>query len=290
MKRILPIIILALFLVVIIFVFKVDPDYPTSRSSDWLVVHFLDVGQGDCILVQTPDCRNVLIDAGDRDSADYVVNYLRDKGVRSIDIAVITHPHVDHIGGLPTILNNFDVGSVLDVGYPHGSKCYLDTLAIIEARNISYRVAREGLNLPISRYVQFEVLWPPQGYVPNGESGLNNGSVVLYINYQDVSFLLPADIQEEVEIQLLVNQKKLKSTVLKVAHHGSNDATSCKFLEVVEPEFAVISVGADNPYGHPARATLARLHACGAKVFRTDEDGTIVVRTNGNVVTVETEK
>ena len=288
MKRVLPIIILAVLLGVIISI-TFSPDLKTPALQEGqLRVHFLDVGQGDCALIQTDDGRNVLVDAGEADKAEAVTDYLVKNGVHRIDLLVITHAHSDHIGGLPVVLRRFGISEVLDAGLPHGSQAYADVLSIIESRRIAYRRASMGERLGVGSRLSLEVLWPPSDYSVSSEDMLNNGSVVFRIQFGEVSFSFTGDIEREAEGQLLASGQNLASTVLKVAHHGSDSSTSNEFLQVVQPAYAVISVGADNEYGHPARSTLRRLGAIGAKVFRTDEQGTIVVTTDGRTVEVIT--
>ena len=288
MRKVLPIIILAVLLgVVASITFGPEPRAPALQQGQ-LRVHFLNVGQGDCSLVQTADGRNVLIDAGDVETANDVTEYLLRNGVHRIDLLVITHPHSDHIGGLPEILDKFGVSEVLDAGITHGSQAYRDVLSTIEARRIVYKQAVQAAKVGVGRDLTLEVLWPPKDYSVGSEEMLNNGSVVGRIQFEDVSFLFTGDIQGEAEGLLLASGENLESTVLKVAHHGSDSSTSNEFLQVVKPAYAVISVGADNEYGHPAESTLRRLAAIGAKVFRTDKQGTIVFTTDGGTVEVMT--
>jgi len=291
MRRLLPIIVLAV-LVAVIGLTQFGPSVRKQAplEGNVLRVHFIDVGQGDSVLVQTPDGRNVLVDAGDESSGDKVVNYLLDKGVHRIDLLVITHPHSDHIGGLPRVLDEFGVSRVLDAGYPHGSRTYADVLAAIESRKIDYKTVQDYREPEVGPQVSFELLWPPADYEMGSESELNNGSIVLRLKYGSVSVLLTGDIQDEAEGKLLADHQDLQSTILKVAHHGSEYSTSNEFLQVVKPDFAVISVGANNDYGHPAKDTLERLAASGAQVFRSDENGTVVFTSDGTNVQVDTER
>ncbi|HUV05327.1 MAG TPA: ComEC/Rec2 family competence protein [Armatimonadota bacterium] len=291
MRKILPIIVVALLPVCIAALVALGPEHRGSSPPDGrLEVHFLDVGQGDCILLQTPDGRNVLIDAGDRDSAEDVVRYLDRHGVDRIDLLVITHPHMDHIGGLPRVLERFGVSQVIDAGYPHGSQTYKEVLSSFQARRIDYRRGSAYQRPQVSKSVSLDIIWPADDYVPSGEAALNNGSVVVRATYGDVSLLLPGDIQSEAEDRILAARRELQSTILKVAHHGSQESTSNEFLQVVWPQYAVISVGAENQYGHPGRAVLRRLNACGAAVYRTDHNGNIVFTTDGRAVQVATER
>lgn len=288
MKKFLPIIVLVSVLSVTasLLWFRPSPK-PVPRISGQLVVHVLDVGQGDCILIQTPDRRNILVDGGPPDSADRVIDYLTLNGVNRIDLLVITHPHNDHIGGLPKVLQEFGVSDVLDSAYPHGSRTYRDILAVVEERKIGYREAAVVDQLHVGKDVRLDVFWPVEDHKA---TGINNSSVVLRMSYRDISMLLAGDIQTDAEGRLLAHRQDLQSTILKVAHHGSKDSTSNEFLQVVKPSFAVISVGAGNPYGHPSSGTLRRLNSARAKVYRTDEHGTVVFTTDGRKIQVMLQK
>jgi beta-lactamase superfamily II metal-dependent hydrolase len=291
MKRSLPVILVAVVLLAAGVVrFHPWREQPTPLQGRVLDVHFLDVGQGDCILIRTPDARGILVDAGDESTADEVVRYLKDQGVNQIDLLVITHPHGDHIGGLPAVLEAFGVSRVLDAGHAHGSQTYRSVLSTIEARRIDYKLASDFRNPPVCEGVTFEVLWPPPEYGPEGDEGLNDGSIVLRVKYGGVAVLLAGDIQSDAEGKLLASGQDLRSAILKVAHHGSDSSTSNEFVQAVTPAYAVISVGADNPYGHPSKTILERLAAIGATVYRTDEQGTIVISTDGRAVRARSER
>jgi len=292
MRKLLPIIVLVALVIlavgVVTFISAVRT--PTVREAQRLKIHFVDVGQGDCILLQTPDGRNVLVDAGSEASADEVLSYLVRNGLGRIDVLVITHPHSDHVGGLPKILERFGVSKVVDPGYPCESQVYKDALSIIESRRIDYKLAAKCRTLHIGRDVDLEILWPPDDYSPEGESGLDNGSVVMRVEYGDVSLLLTGDIEREAEGRLLAARQDFRCTVLKVACHGGGDSTSNEFVQVARPDYAVISAAADDASGRPADAVLKRLKAAGARIFRTDENGTIVFTTDGRKVQVAAER
>ncbi len=290
MRRLLPIILLVVLLGLVVRLVTLTPvvRQRPSRPGE-LTVHFIDVGQGDCVLVCTPDRHSVLVDAGDEENSDRVVSYLTKHGVRRVDLLVITHPHADHIGGLPAVLAEFGVSRVIDSGYPHGSPVYERVLSEIERRRIEYEVAQDERSPSVCRDVEFEVLWPPTSTL-EADTDLNNASVVVRVKFKGFALLLMGDVESKAEGRLLAEHRNLRSTVLKVAHHGSSDSTSNEFLQVVKPEYAIVSVGLGNPYGHPSRSTLRRLAAVGAQVFRTDANGTVVVSTDGRRVHVESER
>lgn len=291
MKKIMPIILLAV-LVITAGWYQYGRVLPGQKplEGNLLKVHFINVGQGDSTLIQTPDGRTMLVDAGDQEHGDRLVAYLRNKGVGRIDLLVITHPHADHIGGMPSVLEAFGVSKALDTGFAHGSAAYETILSTIESRRIEYVLADESVHPQLGTQVSIDVLWPPKGYRVESESALNNASMVIRLRYGTVSVLLCGDIESDAEGKILADEHELRSTVMKVAHHGSEDSTSNEWLQVVKPEYAVISVGEGNPYGHPAQGTLERLLAAGATVYRTDLNGSVVLDTDGTNVRLNMER
>lgn len=257
----------------------------TVSANENLSVHFLDVGQGDSILLQFNN-KNVLIDAGDQDSGQTVESYLRSHGVKSLDLVVATHPHSDHIGGLLTVLNDFQVGQVLDSGQVHTTQTYEDFLTLVDQKNIPFAVAERGQTIDLDPAIKIEIFSPPTTPFP---SDLNQNSVVLKVTYNKVSFLLAGDAGFEAEDSMAAGYD-LKSTVLKVGHHGSSSSTGTSFLSEVRPDVAVIEVGAGNAYGHPTQKTLSALQNIGTKIYRTDTNGNIVVTTDGQTYSVSTGK
>jgi competence protein ComEC len=248
-------------------------------------VYFLDVGQGDSTLFIV-DGKTILIDAGEVDMGDRVVRDLRKLGVTRIDLLVATHPHSDHIGGLQTVLASFLVGQVLDAGIPSPSPVYEHFLETIDRKNIPYRVAEQGQTINVDPALRVFVLSPPAQRTGDDP---NINSVVLRISYGTIDFLMTGDTDGEGEEALIRSGYPLDAEILKVAHHGSSSSTSPAFLSRVSPETGIIYVGGDNPYGHPHKETLDFLKKSGVMVYRTDRDGTIVVRTDGMSYSVKTE-
>ena len=259
----------------------------SASASENLIVHFLDVGQGDSILLQFNN-KNVLIDGGDQDAGPIVKSYLRSHGVKSLDLVVATHPHEDHIGGLLTVLNDFPVKQVLDSGQVHiRRRPSRDFLNVIDQKNIPFSIAERGQTIDLDPSLKIEVLSPPS--TPFSDD-LNQNSIVLKVTYNKVSFLLMGDAGFEAEDSIMAAGYDLKSTVLKVGHHGSSSSTGTSFLSKVKPKVDVIEVGAGNDYGHPTQTTLSALQNTGSKVYRTDLDGNIVITTDGQTYSVSTEK
>lgn len=258
----------------------------TVSAKENLVVHFIDVGQGDSELLQF-DGKNVLIDGGTPDMGQRVESYLKNHGVSSLDLLVATHPHEDHIGGLPTILRDFTVKQVLDSGQTHTAPSFETYLNLIDQKDIPFETAQRGQTINLDPNLKMEVLSPPATLFP---SDLNQNSVVLKITYNKVSFLLMGDAGIEAEKSILSSGYNLDSDVLKVGHHGSSSASSSSFLAKVKPAISIIEVGAGNDYGHPTKKTLSALQNTGSKIYRTDLDGDIVVTTDGQSCTVTTGK
>jgi beta-lactamase superfamily II metal-dependent hydrolase len=267
------------------------PDFSTNRSTHLadndgkLSVYFLDVGQGDSTLVLFSD-KSILIDAGEAEMGDRVVRDLKVLGVKRIDLLVATHPHSDHIGGMQKVLAAFPVGQVLDSGLPHTSSTYEHFLDTIEQKNIPYRVAEQGQTIDIDPALMIFVLSPPQQHYGDDP---NANSVVLRMSYGTVAFLFAGDIGGEGETALAKSGYPIDARILKVGHHGSYSSTSSSLLARVRPETAIIMVGKDNPFGHPHKQTLDFLESYRVKVYRTDLDGTIVIRSDGRSYSVKTE-
>jgi len=243
-----------------------------------LTVDVLDVGQGDGILLRTAGGKAVLVDAGEG-SAD-VVDQLRGLGVTELALAVASHPHADHIGGMNAVLLSIPAKLYVDNGLPHTTSTYNTLMRTVELRGIPYKTAAVGQVYSLDDDVKLTVLAPTATPVRGTRSDLNANSVVLRVTHGKDCMMLVGDAEAETEAGLL--QRGLQPCeVLKVAHHGSEFASSEAFLAALKPKIAVISVGAGNTYGHPAAGALSRLSAAGAKVYRTDQDGGVRLESSG---------
>jgi len=266
---------------------------PARGAQKPLEVHFLDVGQGDSMLIRSPSGKNVLLDAGNTEAAPEIDRYLARTGVGTLDLAILSHPHLDHVGGMLDVLKKHRPAVFLDGAYPHALDNYADLLQWLEDEKIPVKLARTGRTITLEEGVTLEVLAPDDHFFEGTRSDANSNSVVLRLSYGTTSFLLTGDSEDETEQRLMehdaaANPSRLAATVLKVAHHGGRYSTSDAWLDRVSPRFAVISCGLINPYGHPTRSTLGRLENHHAQVYRTDRDGDVVASSDGGKITWRT--
>ena len=245
-------------------------------------VHFIDVGQGDAILIQQ-GASNMLIDAGDNQYGETVVQYLKDQGVETLDYVIGTHPHADHIGGLDVVINNFEVKKIIMPKVGNTTKTYEDVLSAIKNKGLKITTPVVGETNALGDS-QFTIIGP------NSESyeSLNDYSVATKLQYGSTSFLFTGDAEEKSEKEMLALGIDLKADVLKIPHHGSTSSLSDGFLNAVAPKIAVIEVGANNDYGHPHDEILAKLS--GVELYRTDYNGTVVIESDGTNLSANTQK
>jgi len=252
-----------------------------------VTVHFIDVGQGDSIFVDTPTL-DMLIDGGPREAGDNVVAYLRTLNITQIDFVVATHPHADHIGGLITVLTEYNITQipiVVDSSFETTTETYQEYMALAEQRTVTYAARGQSFVLDIN--VNVTVLNPTR---PLEFDDANDNSIVLKMQVCNVTFLFTGDSEAPSEASILMAGFNLSSTILKVGHHGSRTSTSSAYLEAIDPEVAVISVGEGNQYGHPHQETLDKLAAKDVTVYRTDVDGTVVITIDGANYCVKAKK
>jgi competence protein ComEC len=260
-----------------------------TTTNDYLEVTVLDVGQGDAILIETPDGHVVLVDGGP--SVSRLLNELGAALPRSehrIDLVVLSHPQEDHVAGLVGLFDRYDVGAVLAGPREGTTGAYDAWRERIAAAETPMIVAERGLTADLGDGIELSVLGPPPEGVHGGADELNENSVVLQLSYGEVSFLLTGDLGFLGEEALLRSGAGLHSTVLKVGHHGSDGSTSAAFLDAVQPEAAVVSAGAENSFGHPSPTT--RLRLAGIPLLRTDLNGRVSFETDGRSVWLETER
>lgn len=245
-------------------------------------VHFIDVGQGDSILIKSPNGKTMLIDGGAKSAGDEVVSFIKSKGITSLDYVVATHPDADHIGGLISVLQNFKVGQFIDSGKVHTTQTYYDLLTLIDQKNIPFKVASTGDLIGLDNAINTKVL-----NANNNASNNNDASVVIKLVYGSVSFLFTGDAETKTEAEIVSKYGTgLKSTYLKAGHHGANTSSSAAFINAVKPTGTILSYGKDNSYGHPNTDVVNRLKAVNSKIYSTAQSGNITVTTNGSTHSV----
>ncbi|MCX7622153.1 MAG: ComEC/Rec2 family competence protein [Thermomicrobium sp.] len=254
--------------------------------ADAATLAVFDVGQALAVGLVTPDGHALLYDAGNsREDAEAVIlPFFRAHGIARLDYLVLSHPDQDHVGGMPAILEAIDVGTFVDPVLPSTNRAYLETLRLVRARRIAAVRAERGRTLALGAAVRATVLWPERPFLtePDGTISDNDNSVVLRIEHGAVRILVPGDLEARGEVALVAREDgALRAAILVVGHHGSRTSSSEAFLEAVRPAVAIVSAGRNNPYGHPHPETLQRFRTFGAQVYRTDVDGTILVRSDG---------
>ena len=251
-------------------------------SAGELQITYLDVGQGDSSFIHLPDGESILIDAGNPENGQEIVQYIQGTGEDTLDYVIATHPHADHIGGMAEVIQAFEVENVYMPEVSHTSQTYGNLLNTIEAEGLTTQTAKAGEVLFDDGTLRAEFLAP----ISDSYSGLNNYSAVLKLSYGDKAFLFMGDAEGEVEREILESGADVSADVLKVGHHGSDTSSTREFIEAVQPSYAIISVGEGNSYGHPSPTTLETLSDIGADIWRTDEKRTIVVTCDGEDIAI----
>ncbi|MEA5025009.1 hypothetical protein SDC9_27926 [bioreactor metagenome] len=261
-----------------------------NADTKALQVSFIDVGQADSALIQIPNGKNILIDAGNNADAEFLIKYLQDRGIEEIHILIGTHPHEDHIGGLDKVIEKFKIGQVIMPKVTSTTRTFEDVLLAVQEKGLKIKEGKAGVQLDLGPLeegmpaVSAEILAPLSGQYED----MNNYSIVLRLVYGPHAFLFTGDAEDVSEKEMLAAGVNLKADVLKVGHHGSKSSTTKDFLAAVVPKYAIISVGKDNSYGHPTETVLKRLSDAGIGIYRTDQVGTITVTANGSALTFAT--
>ncbi|NLF80620.1 MAG: MBL fold metallo-hydrolase [Clostridia bacterium] len=244
-----------------------------------MAVSFLDVGQGDCILIESQG-DFLLIDGGNNEDGLLVVNFLRSQGVDELDYIIATHPHADHIGGLDTVIENFEVETVIAPQATQSTRTFEEFIDAVATAGLALTVPQSGKSYTLGR-ASFIIIAPNDDY---GDE-LNNWSVGIKLINGSTSFVMCGDAEAAAEADMLETGIDISADVLKISHHGSNTSTTDAFLAAVRPRFAVISCGSGNAYGHPHPDILTRLYHAGIKLFRTDLQGSITAVSDGSGIT-----
>lgn len=265
---------------------KLPADAPTDSSAihdGKMHVYYLDVDQADSIFIALPNGENMLIDAGTGDSGGEIVNTLESMGVAEIDHLIGTHPHSDHIGGMQRVVESFEINNVYMPNAMTDTKTFENLLLAIKDKGNTITTARAGVSVISDGNLQAEFV------APNSEKyeDLNNYSAVMKLTYGETVFLFTGDAEKLSEDEVRTN---IKCDVLKVGHHGSSTSTSRNFLKKTEPEYAIISCGRDNSYGHPHKEIVERLEKAGITIYRTDLNGTIEAVSDGTGIVFNTER
>lgn len=255
----------------------------TTEQSRNLIVHFLDVGQGDSEFIELPNGETMLIDAGETDMGETVVNDISSLGYTEITYLVATHPHSDHIGGMPAVLDSFNVKNAYLPNASASSDIYADFLDKLDVEGCDVYEAKNGVSVIKTENLSAFFVAPCESEYKN----LNNYSAVLKLVYNDNSFLFTGDAKSQSEKQITAD---ISADVVKVGHHGSKTSSTQAFVSAVSPKYAVIEVGKDNSYGHPDEVVLERWQSAGAIVLRTDLNGNITFTSNGNSISYVCEK
>lgn len=259
-----------------------SPGLTNPAGEGSLAVHFIDVDQGDSILAES-DGHYMLIDAGENDQGDKVVVYLQQQGIDTLDYVIGTHPHSDHIGGLDDVIHNFTVGEIILPPVTHTTRTYEDVLDAAKEQGKTVTTPEVGASYRLGG-AAFEIIAPNKDY----GNDLNNWSVGIKLTNGKNSFVMCGDAEAEAEADICDNGIDISADVLKLGHHGSSTSSSDVFLDRVSPEYAVISCGLGNSYGHPHKETMAKMAERGISVFRTDEQGTVVAVSDGDTITWST--
>jgi len=251
-----------------------------------LIVHFIDVGQGDAILIQTPQGKTILIDGGPYDRVTQFMDYLKSVPVEKLDMVVVTHPHSDHLSGLVPAFQQYRVDQVYMTRATHTISIYRELLLAVQREGLKIQIAQAGVTVDVEDGLSFRFLGP----VRDDYDSLNDWSAVIWLTYGDISFLLMGDAEERAEKEIMSRTRNLQANVLKIGHHGSYRASSDTFIKTVDPDYAVIMCAKANDYGYPHRETLVTLKKYDVTLYRTDLDGTIRFETDGKQLAVYTEK
>lgn len=261
--------------------FFVSSDYTNDNYTNEeanLKVHFIDVGQADCILIESSN-KYMLVDAGNNADEELLLSYLNNLGIKKLEYVIGTHPHEDHIGSLDAVIRNYEIGKVILPEKEHTTRTFENVLDAIEEKNLRITKPKVGDKYNIGD-ASFVIIAPNADY----KEELNDWSVGIKLTLEDTSFVMCGDAEKDAEKDILSNGIDLKADVLKLGHHGSRTSSSKDFVDGVDPSYIVITCGMDNSYGHPHKETMNWLKKRGIPFFRTDMQGTIIATSDGDEI------
>ena len=261
------------------YFFKKTKNLPDTSYN--MLVHYIDVGEGDSILIQVNN-KNLLIDSGPSSSENNLIKYLKSLNLRNIDYVIATHPHEDHIGNMSKILSYFHVESFYAPEIESSTRTFENMIDTLKDNNLKINIIKRNLNsIDLGNNTSITVFSPYNEYYDN----LNNYSPIIKIEYGSTSFLFTGDAETDIEKKLLNNGDDIRSDVLKIGHHGSSTSTSLNFLKKVNPIISVISVGENNEFNHPNKNVIDNLKKNNVLIFQTNINGSIILCSNGTNIT-----
>lgn len=256
---------------------QLDSDFDQVMS-----IYFLSVGQGDATLIRTPAGEDILIDGGPDNALIKKLGRYLPINDWQIEYLILTHPDSDHVNGLVEVVRRYDIGSIIMTGVIDQTPAYLELMELINSKNINQQLINGPRSIALAGGIELSFLYPLESLANRQADDINNTSLVGRLTFASSSLLFTGDLENEEK--LLTLGVELESDIYKTGHHGAANANSWEFIQAVNPDYAIISVGLDNPYGHPDYRTLHNLEKIGAKIWRTDHDGDIVIYTNGRQI------
>lgn len=248
----------------------------STSENNILKIHYIDVGQGDCELIQLNN-ENLLIDSGSSQFNHKLISYLKKLGIKKIDYVIATHPHEDHIGNMASIINSFEINNFYAPKKYSVSKSFEEMIIALKDNNLKIIPAKSNVNFSLGKNAKCEIIAPNS----NTYEKTNDYSVILKLTYGDTKFLFTGDAEKVSEREVIYNEFDINCDVLKVGHHGSNSSSSPEFLKKITPKVAIISCGKNNNFDHPHKETLSNLKKFKCRIYRTDIEGTIILMSDG---------
>lgn len=263
-------------IIIFLFIFNIGSiAIFAEQTALQMKIHFIEVGQGDSILIETPMKKTILIDGGPPEAGKTVSQFLKDHQIEHIDLLISTHPHIDHIGGLRHVIDHIPVTKIIDSGQQHTTKTYRQLQRLIKKKNIPVTTAKQGDEINIDPFLHIRVL----NSYEKGNSH-NEAALVLHVSYKEKSFLLMSDVEKKQEREM-IEQGNLTSDIIKIGHHGSKTSSSLQFLQAVRPDIALITYDVHNDYGHPAKTVINNLLHLDVNIYSTATFGHLTLVTDG---------